>query len=69
MAVLALVLAFLSAGCLAAIQLRHMKGISLLERAVREELAKPLDSVDKRLAVAAAGLAVAAAAFGVLSQL
>ena len=69
MAIIALTLAFLSGGCLAAIQIRHTKGISLLERAVRQELAKSLDPADKRLAAAAAGFAVAAALLGVLSQL
>jgi hypothetical protein len=68
MAVVALTLALLSGGCLAAIQLRHTKGIPLLERAVREELSESLGPVDKRLAIAAAGSALAAAALGVLSQ-
>ena len=65
----ALVLAFLAAGFVMAIQLRHLGGrASLLDPEVRRGLLEPLDGTDKTLASGAAILLVAAAALGLASR-
>ncbi len=65
----ALVLAFLAAGFVMAIQLRRFKGgTSLLDPEVRRGLVEPLDGTDKALASGAAILLLAAAALGLASR-